>query len=81
MVLFLFCCGLVVLWVYFCVGSGVCLFGFWVFLFGWFFVFFFNFFFSSFKTLWLHGNYINILGNNSEEPCEAVSNFLDKLGG
>lgn len=44
---------------------------------------FFKFYvsFSSFKTLWLHSNYINILGNNSEEPCEAVSNFLDKLGG
>lgn len=37
--------------------------------------------FSSFKTLWLLDNYINILGDNSEEPCEAVSNFLDKLGG
>lgn len=37
--------------------------------------------FLSFKKLWLHGNYINILVNNSEELCEAVSNSLDKLGG
>lgn len=60
-----FCCGLVVLHV---CGSVLLFFKFYV-------------SFSSFKTLWLHGNYINILGNNSEEPCEAVSNFLDKLGG
>ena len=41
----------------------------------------FYFSFSSFKTLWPCGNYINILSNNSEKPCEAVSNFLDKFGG